>query len=68
MDKKKGIDIPLYGSYVIGRLFFFVYFYNNQFATSLAYDSTKSDLYNIFNILKKAKQYIDETVDRIEII
>ena len=65
-NEKKGIDLPLYGTYIMGRLFFFVYFYKNQFATSLAYDSTRSDLYSIFNILKKAKGYIDNAVGRME--
>lgn len=65
-NEKRGIDLPLYGTYIMGRFFFFVYFYKNQFATSLTYDSTKSDLYSVFNVLKKAKGYIDAAVERVE--
>lgn len=61
-NRKKELDIPLYGVYVIGRLFFFVYFYNNRYAVSLAYDATRDDLKRIYCILKKVKVYIEGSI------
>ncbi len=59
-NKAKGIDIPLYGVYVIGRLWFFLVLEGKHYCKSLAYDATQEDLMDIYCILKKVKDYVDE--------
>ncbi|MEM7535960.1 MAG: hypothetical protein AAF639_27515 [Chloroflexota bacterium] len=54
------IDHPIYGSYVIGRLWYFVVLDRNEYAVSLAYDATLDRLSDIFRILKKTRAIIDE--------
>jgi hypothetical protein len=49
---------PVYGCYVMGRLWFFVVLQGNDYAGSLAYDATKDDIEDIFSILKKTKEII----------
>lgn len=66
-NEATGIDMPLYGTYVMGRFFFFVYFYKNQFAQSLAYDATQADLTQIYCIIKKVKEYIESSLERMEV-
>jgi hypothetical protein len=52
---------PLYGTYVLGRLWYFVTMQDKKYAISKAYDSTdKGDLLQIIGILRKFK-YILET-------
>ncbi|MEM8523729.1 MAG: hypothetical protein AAGG68_03750 [Bacteroidota bacterium] len=65
-NEAEGIDLPLYGTYVMGRFFFFVYFYKNQYAQSLAYDATQEDIFKVYGAIKKVKSYIDENLKRIE--
>ncbi len=43
---------PIYGIYVNGRNWFIVALENNQYATSLAYDVTSNDIYDLFVILE----------------
>lgn len=51
--------IPLYGCYVVGRLWFFVRLKENQYYISKSYDSTdKEDLHFIFKMLKAQKEMI----------
>ncbi|MEM8524198.1 MAG: hypothetical protein AAGG68_06130 [Bacteroidota bacterium] len=64
-NEAAGIDLPLYGTYVMGRLFFFVYFYKNQYAQSLAYDATQDDIFKIYAIIKKVKDYIERNLERV---
>jgi len=52
-------DFPVYGTYVVGRLWLFVVLYQQEYAVSLAYDATKNDLYNIFVILQQLKVIIE---------
>lgn len=57
-------DMPIYGCYIIGRLWFFVVLYQGRYCSSDFFDSMKKkDLAKIINILKKQKQMI---IDRIE--
>lgn len=49
---------PIYGAYVMGRLWIFVVLYDNAYAVSLAYDATKEAIYDIFRILTKTKAII----------
>lgn len=60
MNKVKDIDIPLYGVYVIGRLWFFLVLEGNTYCKSLAYDATQHDLMDIYCSLKKVKDYVNE--------
>lgn len=53
-------DLPLFGAYVLGRLWFFVYLKGGQYAQSLAFDATQEDIFQIYYILKKVKDYIEE--------
>lgn len=64
-NEAAGIDIPLYGTYVMGRLFFFVYFYKNQYTQSLAYDATQEDIFKIYAIIKKVKDYIENNLSKV---
>jgi hypothetical protein len=54
----KGFDYPLYGTYVVGRFWFFVTLEGNQYCKSLAFDATQGDLKTIFCMLKKVNEYI----------
>ena len=49
---------PIYGCYVMGRLWFFIILNGFEYSTSLAYDATKDDLQDIFGILKNTKTII----------
>ncbi len=53
---------PVYGCYVMGRLWFFVVLDNQEYTTSLAYDATKEEIREIFAVLKKMKGIIGELV------
>jgi hypothetical protein len=43
---------PIYGAYIIGRLWYFVILEQRDYAISLPYDSTRDELYDILRILK----------------
>jgi hypothetical protein len=58
-------DRPILGSYIVGRLWFFVILDKNEYSVSLAYDATQADILNIFAILKRAKAYIAEYFEGI---
>lgn len=65
-NKAKGIEHTLYGVYVVGRLWYFVILDDNyQYMKTLAYDSTKDDIFNTFCMLRQVKIYIDELVETI---
>jgi hypothetical protein len=53
-------DRPIMGCYIVGRFWFFVILDANQYSVSLAYDATQDDIKNIYAILKKARNYIEE--------
>ena len=55
-----GMAEPIYGSYVLGRFWFFVVVVDNRYAVSLAYDCTKPDeIRAILNALQQVKIYIE---------
>lgn len=64
-NEKEGINYPLYGIYVTGRFWFFVVLNQNEYMKSLAYDSTKDDIFKIFCMLRKVKEYIDKEAAEI---
>ncbi len=50
---------PLFGCYMIGRLWFFIVLKQNIYSVSRAYDATQTDdLSEIIEILEKVKIYI----------
>lgn len=51
-------DIPVYGAYVVGRQWFFVVLYKNNYCVSLGYDATKREIFDIHRILKALKGMI----------
>jgi len=53
---------PIYGCYVMGRLWFFVVLEGLDYSTSLAYDATKNDIKEIFSFLKKTKGMISKII------
>ncbi|MFK7904139.1 MAG: hypothetical protein AB8B69_03395 [Chitinophagales bacterium] len=56
-------DIPLYGTYIIGRLWFFVRLKDNRYYISKAYNSEEMDeLVFIYKMLKAQKEMIIELV------
>ncbi len=63
-NQAKGHNYPLYGTYVVGRLWFFVVLDGNKYSKSLAYDATQEDLSSIFCILQKVNQYISEELSQ----
>ena len=54
--------IPLYGCYVIGRLWYFVVLADSQYDVSLAFDATQDDIFQIFSILEAVKGYIEKNL------
>ncbi|MCU0443689.1 MAG: hypothetical protein MUE85_02145 [Microscillaceae bacterium] len=51
---------PLYGCYVTGRFWFFVVLEGDKYATSLAYDATQDDIFQIVASLQEIKNYIEK--------
>lgn len=61
-NHQKEINFPIYGSYVIGRNFYFVVLNQKEYALSDAYTATQDDIFDIFSIFKKTKAYIDSRI------
>ena len=60
-NEAAGLDQPVYGAYVIGRLWFFVVLTGSRYAVSLAYDCTREDqIAIVLNALQQVKIYIEE--------
>ena len=57
-DDKK----PIFGCYLIGRNWFFVVLEGNEYKISDAFVATQDDIFQIFQILRKVKEYITERV------
>ncbi|MGB0930201.1 MAG: hypothetical protein ACPGVB_05465 [Chitinophagales bacterium] len=53
---------PIYGAYVVGRFWFFVILEGKEYAVSLAYDTTRKAIFEVFGLLKAVKNYIDEYI------
>jgi hypothetical protein len=61
-DAKTNFD-TIYGCYIVGRNWFWVVLKDKEYAVSKAYDSTQiEDLEEIFMILMKVKQIIEEHI------
>jgi hypothetical protein len=58
--------VPLYGAYIIGKFWQFVVLDGQKYAVSKSFDATdKTDLFQIFSILKRCKVYIEERIATI---
>ncbi len=53
-------DNPIYGIYINGRNWFFVAFTGKDYATSLAYDITSNDIFDLFAILEYLRGEMDK--------
>jgi len=53
---------PVYGIYIIGRMWVFVVLEGNLYSVSDGYIATKDDIFQIFSILKKLKVLIEKVL------
>jgi hypothetical protein len=51
---------PIYGVYVIGRLWYFAILHGREYAISLPFDSTKAELWDIMRLMKGLNLLIAE--------
>lgn len=49
---------PIYGAYVIGRMWFFMVLHNNEYCISKAYVASNDDIVDIYQILVSLKEII----------
>ena len=57
------VERPIFGVYIIGKLWQFVVLEGNKYAVSGSYDALREpELFKIFSILKRCKSYIEEWV------
>ena len=59
-------DKPVYGIYVNGRNWFIVALVGNNYATSLAYDVTSNDIFDLFAVLVFIRQKMEEMYQSLE--
>ncbi len=60
-DVPQMTEKPIYGTYVVGRQWFFVVLKDREYAISLAYDATHDEeLFDILRIMKVVRQKIRE--------
>lgn len=60
----KGYSIPIYGSYLLGRIWFMVVLVENEYTISEAYDCTQpGDIQTIFRCLHYVKQHIERLLN-----
>lgn len=58
-QKINGDGQVIYGSYIIGRSWYFIILEGNQYTVSDTYVATQDDIYTIFKILREVKKYIE---------
>ncbi|TAE69651.1 MAG: hypothetical protein EAZ85_12640, partial [Bacteroidetes bacterium] len=64
-SKNNGLNLPIYGMYNIGQIFFFVILEGNEYTTSKAFDATdQQDLERIVCMLKFVKNHIENFINR----
>ncbi len=54
------LDIPIYGVYNLGNIFYFVLLNGKKYIRSTPYAATKADIFEIYLILEKVKDYIED--------
>jgi hypothetical protein len=58
-QKINGNGQLIYGSYVIGRSWYFIILEGNEYTVSDTYVATQDDIFIIFKILREVKKYIE---------
>lgn len=53
---------PIFGCYVIGQHWYFMVLHQKEYAISAAYSALNNDIFLIFNILKKMKNYTEQFI------
>jgi hypothetical protein len=62
-NKKDGIEIPLYGCEIVGKLWTFVTMESKEYCVSKSYDCTeREELLQIIAILRKFKEILETTL------
>lgn len=59
-NEKENLEIPIYGLYLLGNIFYFVLLHGKDYMRSPSYDAAQSDIYEIFAILEKTKSYVQQ--------
>ncbi len=57
-QSRNEINIPIFGTYISGRNWFFVLLDGKNYCLSDAFVASSNDVYTIFNILKKCKDLV----------
>ena len=61
--KNNGLNLPIYGLYTIGQLWFFVILEGKEYSVSPAFDATKKDdLQQIISMLSFVKKHIEANI------
>ncbi|MEM7539194.1 MAG: hypothetical protein AAF639_43955 [Chloroflexota bacterium] len=55
-------DRPVYGAYLLGRMWFFVVLHGKEYVVHRGLNSTGPELTEIFGVLKNIKNIIDEII------
>jgi len=58
-NQKVELNIPIYGVYNPGNIFYFVLLNDKEYIRSTPYAATKSEIFEIYLVLKKAKTQIE---------
>ena len=64
-DKLNEDDSPVYGAYVLGRLWFFMVLEGRDFAISKDYSTSHEDIFDVLRILKNLNTIIGERVSAV---
>jgi len=65
---KNTIPHPVYGALVEGRVWYFVVLHEKEYAVSKIFDACENDIYQIYAILCKVKDYIEEILEKQKIV
>jgi len=57
---KNNNNQPIYGVLVEGRFWYFLILHHKEYAVSDAFDATTNQIYQIYSILNKLKDYVNE--------
>jgi hypothetical protein len=55
-------EIPILGSYIVGRNWFFIVLIGNEYTVSNEYNASSKDIFQIFAILQKSKEIIQRYI------
>lgn len=62
---KNGINKPIYGCYVVGRLWYFMVLNGKEFAISKSFSADDEDIFEIVKILKALRDILFEKINRL---